>query len=150
MQCPFSRIAIVNRGEAAMRLVHAVHDINCAQQNPVATVALFTDPDRASMFVRYADHAVALGPATFVDREGQRKSSYLDYDRLTDALLASGADAAWVGWGFVSEHAEFADLCERLGIVFIGPSAQAMRLLGDKISAKVLADQAGVPVAPWS
>ncbi len=150
MTCSFRRIAIVNRGEAAMRLVHAVRDLKGEQESAVATVALFTDPDRQSMFVRHADAAVALGPATFVDRDGQRKSSYLDYDRLTLALVDAEADAAWVGWGFVAEHADFAELCDRLGIAFIGPSAAAMRRLGDKISSKVLAEEADVPVVPWS
>jgi acetyl/propionyl-CoA carboxylase alpha subunit len=121
MLCAFRRIAIVNRGEAAMRLVHAVRDLKSEQQGPVAAVALFTDPDRGSMFVRQADAAVPLGPATFVDSDGQRKSSYLDYDRLARALVEAEADAAWVGWGFVAEQAKFAELCEELGITFIGP-----------------------------
>ena len=133
-----------------MRLVHAVRDLGGERQAPIATVALFTDPDRGSMFVRYADAAVPLGPATFIDGDGQRKNSYLDYDRLARALVAAEADAAWVGWGFVAEHAEFAELCERLGVTFIGPSPAAMRCLGDKISAKLLAEKADVPVAPWS
>ena len=132
-----------------MRLLHAVRDLDPGE-GPVAAVALFTDPDRGSMFVRYADAAVPLGPATFIDGDGQRKNSYLDYDRLARALVAAKADAAWVGWGFVAEHAEFAELCERLGITFIGPSPAAMRGLGDKISAKMLAEKADVPVAPWS
>ena len=150
MRCAFRRIAIVNRGEAAMRLVHAVRDLDSQPEGPVAAVALFTDPDRGSMFVRHADAAVPLGPATFIDSDGQRKNSYLDYDRLARALIAAEADAAWVGWGFVAEHAEFAELCERLGVTFIGPSAAAMRRLGDKISAKMLAEKADVPVAAWS
>ena len=150
MRCPFRRIAIVNRGEAAMRLVHAVHDLDREHDYPVETVALFTDPDRGSMFVRYADVAVPLGSATFIDGDGQRKNSYLDYDRLARALLESKADAAWVGWGFVAEHAEFAELCERIGITFIGPSPAAMRRLGDKITSKMLAEKADVAVAPWS
>ena len=65
-------------------------------------------------------------------------------------LVASGAEAVWVGWGFVAEHAEFADLCDKLGVVFIGPSGDAMRRVGDKIGAKRLAEEAGVPVVPWS
>ena len=143
----FRRVAIVNRGEPAMRLIHAVREM----PRPMQTVALFTEPDQRAMFVREADAAVGLGPATFVDpRDGRRMSSYLDYPRLERALVASGADAAWVGWGFVAEHAEFAELCERLGIVFIGPTAAVMRRLADKISAKRLAEEAGLPVAPWS
>jgi acetyl/propionyl-CoA carboxylase alpha subunit/acetyl-CoA carboxylase carboxyltransferase component len=150
MLCPFRRIAIVNRGEAAMRLVHAVRDLKGSQEQPVEAVALFTDPDRGSMFVRYADAAVPLGPATFVDSDGRRKNSYLDYDRLAQSLIEAQADAAWVGWGFVAEQAEFAELCDRLGITFIGPTPEAMRQLGDKIASKMLAEKADVPVAPWS
>src|SRR5512133_2243355 len=133
-----------------MRLIHAVRELDREQDSRVAAVALFTEPDRQSMFVRYADDAVPLGPPTFVDREGQPTSSYLDYERLERALLEARADAAWVGWGFVAEHAEFAELCERLGIVFVGPRPQSMRRLGDKISSKRPAEEAGVPVAPWS
>ena len=79
-----------------------------------------------------------------------RRSAYLDYERLERALVETRADAAWVGWGFVAEHPAFAELCERLGLVFAGPDADVMRALGDKIEAKRLAEQAGVPVAPWS
>jgi acetyl/propionyl-CoA carboxylase alpha subunit/acetyl-CoA carboxylase carboxyltransferase component len=146
------RIAIVNRGEAAMRLIHAVRDLNYgAEGGRIATIAFHTDPDQRAMFVREADHAVSLGPATFVDpKDGRRKSAYLDYARLERALVESRADAAWVGWGFVSEHAEFAELCARLGITFIGPNAAVMRKLADKITAKRLAEQADLPVSPWS
>ena len=77
-------------------------------------------------------------------------SPYLDYAELERALRACRADAVWPGWGFVSEKAEFAELCDRLGITFIGPSAEVMRRLGDKIESKLLAEQAGVPLAPWS
>ena len=69
---------------------------------------------------------------------------------LERALVETGADAAWVGWGFVAEDPAFAELCERLDVTFIGPSAEAMRRLGDKIGAKLLAEEVGVPVAPWS
>ena len=77
-------------------------------------------------------------------------SPYLDLAALERALVDSGAEAAWVGWGFVAERPEFAELCERLGIVFVGPSADVMRRLGDKIGSKLLAEQADVPVAGWS
>ncbi|MGB6368435.1 MAG: biotin/lipoyl-containing protein, partial [Thermoanaerobaculia bacterium] len=98
-----------------------------------------------------ADEAVYLGAATFVDeRDGGRKVGYLDYGRLERALRESRAEAAWVGWGFVAEHAGFADLCRDLGVVFIGPRPEVMRRLGDKITAKRLAERAGVPVAAWS
>ena len=69
---------------------------------------------------------------------------------LERALRDSGADAAWVGWGFVAEDPAFAELCDRLGVTFVGPAAEAMRKLGDKIGAKLIAEEVGVPVAPWS
>ncbi|WP_428263996.1 carboxyl transferase domain-containing protein [Haliangium sp.] len=151
MQFSFQRIAIVNRGEPARRLITAVRELTEEYGHPLRTIALYTDPDRRAMFVRDADEAYSLGPATYVDpRDGERKSSYLDYGRLERALRATRAEAVWVGWGFVAEHAAFADLCERLGIVFIGPSGDVMRSLGDKIRSKQAAEKADVPVAPWS
>ena len=141
----FSRIAIVNRGEAAMRLIHAVRDLN-AQAGPggprIETVALHTEGERRAMFVREADLAYDLGPAA--------NRPYLDYTVLERALAATEADAAWVGWGFVAEDPGFAELCARVGVRFIGPSPEAMRKLGDKIGSKLIAEQVGVPVAPWS
>ena len=83
-------------------------------------------------------------------RARRRRGPYLDHAVLERALRETGADAAWVGWGFVAEDPAFAELCDRLGVTFIGPSAEAMRQLGDKIGAKLLAEEAGVPVAPWS
>ncbi|NUP27809.1 MAG: ATP-grasp domain-containing protein, partial [Nocardia sp.] len=138
----FSRIAIVNRGEAAMRLVHAVRDLAAETGQPIQTVALHTDVDRTATFVREADIAYDLGPAS--------ARPYLDLKALERALVATGADAAWVGWGFVAEDPAFAELCEQIGVTFIGPSPDAMRKLGDKIGAKLIAEEVGVPVAPWS
>jgi len=150
MPTRFRRIAIVNRGEPAMRLIHTVRELR-AQGGDWVTIALFTEPDRDGLFVREADEAHSLGAASFVDpRDGQRKSRYLDYAALERALTEMRAEAAWVGWGFVAEHPEFARLCERLGIVFVGPSAEAMERVGDKIASKRLAEAAKVPVAPWS
>jgi acetyl/propionyl-CoA carboxylase alpha subunit/acetyl-CoA carboxylase carboxyltransferase component len=151
MELSFTRVAIVNRGEPAMRLLHAVRELNEQYGSRLRTIALYTEPDRRSMFVREADDAVCIGPASFVDpRDGQRKSKYLDYAALRHALAETHADAAWVGWGFVAEHAEFADLCRELGVVFIGPDGDAMRRVGDKIASKLLAESAHVPVAPWT
>ncbi|QDP98451.1 ATP-grasp domain-containing protein [Microlunatus elymi] len=140
-----SRIAIVNRGEPAMRLIHAVRDLN-ARSRPdgraIRTIALYTDVDAGAAFVREADEVYLLGAAA--DRP------YLDLAGLERALRETEADAVWVGWGFVAEDPNFAELCARLGITFIGPSAEAMRRLGDKIGSKLIAEEAGVPVAPWS
>ncbi|MGW0179563.1 ATP-binding protein [Nocardia sp. NPDC003345] len=138
----FSRIAIVNRGEAAMRLIHAVRDLAAETARPIETVALHTDVDRNATFVREADIAYDLGPAS--------ARPYLDLKALEKALVATGADAAWVGWGFVAEDPAFAELCAQIGVTFIGPDAEAMRKLGDKIGAKLIAEEVGVPVAPWS
>jgi len=147
----FHRLAIVNRGEPAIRLLHALRELRAESGTDLSAIALYTEPDSRSAFVQQADERYFLGSATFVDpRDGHRKSKYLDYDALERALRATRADAAWVGWGFVAEHPEFADLCAKLGIVFIGPSAQVMRRLGDKIAAKIIAENSRVPVAPWS
>ena len=112
-----------------MRLIHAVRDLNARDTSVgmIRTIALHTDVDAGSAFVREADEAYLLGAAA--DRP------YLDLAVLEQALVASGADAAWVGWGFVAEDPAFAELCDRLGVTFIGPSAEAMRKLGDKIGS---------------
>ncbi|WP_235619185.1 acetyl-CoA carboxylase biotin carboxylase subunit [Embleya scabrispora] len=138
----FSRVAIVNRGEAAMRLIHAVRELAAETGTRIETVALYTDVDRTATFVREADLSYDLGPAS--------ARPYLDLKALERALVATGADAAWVGWGFVAEDPAFAELCRESGIAFVGPSAEAMRRLGDKIGSKLIAEEVGVPVAPWS
>jgi acetyl/propionyl-CoA carboxylase alpha subunit/acetyl-CoA carboxylase carboxyltransferase component len=125
-----------------MRLIHAVRDLSAETGTRIETVALYTDADRGAMFVREADLAYPLGPAS--------ARPYLDYAVLERALLETGADAAWPGWGFVAEDPVFAQLCEKIGVTFIGPDAEAMRKLGDKIGAKLIAEEVGVPVAPWS
>ncbi|MBB4684332.1 ATP-binding protein [Amycolatopsis jiangsuensis] len=138
----FSRVAIVNRGEAAMRLIHAVRDLSAETGERIETIALYTDADATATFVREADVAYSLGPAS--------ARPYLDLAVLETALVETGADAAWVGWGFVAEDPAFAQLCDKIGVTFVGPSAEAMRKLGDKIGAKLIAEEVGVPVAPWS
>src|SRR5690349_24288109 len=125
-----------------MRLIHAVRDLNAETGSTIQVVALHTEGEKRAMFVREADLAYNLGPAS--------ARPYLDLNVLEKALRETDADAAWVGWGFVAEDPAFAELCERLGIVFVGPDAGVMRALGDKIEGKRLAERAGVPVAPWS
>src|SRR3954471_23243571 len=139
----FDRIAVVNRGEPALRLIRAVRELNAEHGTRTRVIALHTEAERRATFVRAADEAVLL-------RETGAGSPYLDHAELGRALRESGADAAWVGWGFVAEDPAFAELCAELGGTFVGPPPEAMRLLGAKIEAKVLAEQAGVPVAPWS
>jgi acetyl/propionyl-CoA carboxylase alpha subunit/acetyl-CoA carboxylase carboxyltransferase component len=136
----FRRVAIVNRGEAAVRLIRAVRELNLEHGWGMRTIALHTEVERRAMFVREADEAVIIG--------GQ--SPYLDHGELDRALRASGADAAWVGWGFVAENPAFAEMCARIGVVFIGPPPDVMRRLGDRIGSKLFAEQVGVPVAAWS
>ncbi|AQP51008.1 ATP-binding protein [Tessaracoccus flavescens] len=140
----FKRIAIVNRGESAMRLIHAVRDLNAEHpdRDPFVTIALYTEGERSAMFAREADEAYPIGPAS--------ERPYLNHELLARVLQESNAEAVWVGWGFVAEDAAFADLVESLGITFIGPSGEAMRQLGDKIGSKLIAEEVGVPVAPWS
>ena len=151
MKYEFERVAIVNRGEAAMRFIHAAREFNQEHGTSLRTIALFTECERHAMFVREADEAVCLGATRVFDANTQQcKSSYVDYACLQRALAAARAEAVWVGWGFVAEQAAFADLCQEMDLVFIGPDGDIMRRVGDKIASKLLAEQASVPVAPWS
>lgn len=125
-----------------MRLIHAARELAAETGTAIETIALHTEVDRTATFVREADVAYNLGPAS--------ARPYLDLKVLKKALVDTQADAAWVGWGFVAEDPAFASLCEEVGVTFVGPSADAMRKLGDKIGAKLIAEEVGVPVAPWS
>jgi len=138
-----TRIAIINRGEAAVRLIRAVRELNAELGWGMRTVALHTDAERRAMFVRQADEAVAVGG------EGTA-SPYLDHGELERALGESRADAAWVGWDFVAEDPGFAELCARLGVVFVGPPPDVIRRLGDRSAIRVAAEEAGVPGGAWS
>ncbi len=148
-QREFSRLAIVNRGEPAMRVIHAVRELNERGEDSMCLIAVHTEAERDAMFVRHADEAVCLALSA-VDAGGAELVDYVDHEVLEHALRRCRADAAWVGWGPVAGQPEFAELCERLGIVFVGPDSTMMRLLGDKTAAKRLAEQVGVPVAPGS
>src|SRR6478735_6870703 len=133
---PFRRVAIVNRADAAVRLIRAVRELNLEHGWAMRTVALHAEAEQRAMFVREADEAVMIaGP-----------SPYRDHGELERALRASGADAAWVGWGFVAEDPAFAELCARNGIVFIGPPPDVIRRLRDEAGVKRLAEQAGLRV----
>src|SRR5699024_6746307 len=139
----FTRIAVVNRGESAVRLIRAVRELNAEHGMGLQAIAMHTDAERRAMFVRQADDTVCIHPT------GQG-NAYLDHEALADALRRCRADAVWVGWGFVAEDPDFAEMVRSMGITFIGPSPEAMRLLGDKVQAKLLAEKVDVPVAPWS
>src|SRR5450755_2190129 len=140
----FSRIAVINRGEPAVRLIRAVRELNSEFGYGIKVVALHTEAERGALFVRLADEGVRLRD------KGDLGSPYLDHAELERAMKAGRVDACWVGWGFVAEDAGFAELCDRIGVTFIGPPPEAMRKLGDKVQAKYLAEATGVPVAPWS
>ena len=131
----FSKILIANRSEIAVRIMRACCELG------IATVAVYSEADRSALHVRQADEAVLIGPAPAAQ-------SYLDAARIIDAALATGAEAIHPGYGFLSERAHFARACAEAGLVFIGPPAEAIELMGSKIAAKELAAQAGVPTAP--
>ncbi|MBA2765606.1 MAG: hypothetical protein H0U33_01365, partial [Solirubrobacterales bacterium] len=109
-----TRVAIVNRGEAAVRLIRAVRELDLEDGGTMRTIAFHTEAERRAMFVRQADESMVIGG-------GGAANPYLDHDELERALRESGADAAWVGWGFVAEDPDFAELCARIGVAFVGP-----------------------------
>lgn len=145
----FQRIAIVNRGEAAVRFVRALRDYNRERGTSLVAIALYTDPDQQAPFVRLADEAYPLGPALRHNATGALVSAYTDLDHLMRTLELVRAEAVWPGWGFVAENASFVEMLENRDITFIGPPSSAMRRLGDKIAAKKVATAAKVPMAPW-
>lgn len=129
------KILIANRGEIACRIIRTVRSLG------LSSVAVYSDADKNALHVSYADHAVHIGPSDVAQ-------SYLDVDRIIGASLESGADAIHPGYGFLSENADFARACESAGITFIGPSADAINVMGDKARAKLLMIKAGVPCVP--
>ncbi len=141
---PIRCLAIVNRGEAAMRCIRAVKSLRALEGQELRVVALYTSADRDAPFVRHADQAVELPVKT------TPVASYLDHDLLVRTLRSVGADAVWPGWGFVAESPAFVDRLKDIGVRFLGPRAETMRALGDKISSKLLAERVDVPVTEWS
>ncbi|NDW04115.1 acetyl-CoA carboxylase biotin carboxylase subunit [Jiella pacifica] len=131
----FKKILIANRGEIACRV------IKTARRMGIATVAVYSDADRDAMHVRMADEAVHIGPP-------QANQSYLLGDRIIAACKETGAEAVHPGYGFLSENADFCEKLENAGIVFIGPKPRAIRAMGDKITSKKLAAEAGVSTVP--
>ncbi|WP_163932147.1 acetyl/propionyl/methylcrotonyl-CoA carboxylase subunit alpha [Paraferrimonas sp. SM1919] len=131
----FSKILIANRGEIACRV------INTARKLGVATVAVYSDADANAMHVSMADEAVYIGAAS-------ARESYLDYQKVIDAALLTGAQAIHPGYGFLSENAEFAAECQRQNIVFIGPPIAAIEAMGSKSAAKTIMEKADVPLVP--
>ena len=141
------RLAIIDRGEPAMRCISAVAELNRESAGQITTIALCL-PDTPAAIVREADEAMMLSPAAFAGPGGQHGTRF-DPVRLLAALNQTRADALWAGWEFIADPAELARLCEREGITFVGPGSDVIRLLGDRARTRQLAESTGVPVAPW-
>jgi acetyl-CoA carboxylase biotin carboxylase subunit len=133
----FKRILIANRGEIAVRI------IRCCRELDIETVAIYSEADRESLHVKYADYAYLVGPPPSTE-------SYLAIDRILDAAKKSGADAIHPGYGFLAENSEFARACQEAGIMFIGPSPRVIEEMGDKVKARAIMKAAGIPVVPGS
>src|SRR6476660_3008105 len=133
----FSKILIANRGEIALRVIAACRELG------IKTVAVYSEPDEHSLHVRFADEDVCIGPARSAD-------SYLNVPAIISAAEITGADAIHQGYGFLSESAYLAEVCEACHIRFIGPDPHVIRLLGDKARARRAMKKAGVPILPGS
>jgi acetyl-CoA carboxylase, biotin carboxylase subunit len=131
----FKKILIANRGEIAVRVIRACHEMG------IAAVAVYSDVDRASLHVRKADEAYPIGPPL-------ASESYLNIQKILDVASRSGADAIHPGYGFLSENPKFAQACADAGVKFIGPTAAAMKALGSKTKARQAMEEAGLPVVP--
>ena len=129
------KILVANRGEIAIRVMRSCREMG------IKSVAVFSEADRTSMHVRYADEAYFIGPSPSAE-------SYLVIDKIIDVAKKSGSDAIHPGYGFLSENAEFSDRCKSEGIIFIGPSSYAMNTMGDKITSRKTMQKASVPVVP--
>ena len=129
------KVLIANRGEIALRIIRACRELG------IATVAVYSQADADSLHVSLADEAYCIGPH-------QSSKSYLSIPAIISVALTSGADAIHPGYGFMSERADFVDICDEHHIKFIGPSAAAMRAMGDKASARKTMIESGVPVTP--
>ncbi len=134
---PFKKVLIANRGEIALRVIRTLKEMN------IKSVAVYSEADRSSLHVRMADEAICIGAAP-------SSLSYLNIDALVTAAKVTGADAVHPGYGFLSENADFADAVTKAGMTFIGPTAEAISMLGVKSTAREIAIKAGVPITPGS
>src|SRR5262245_61553062 len=133
----FHKILIANRGEIALRVIRTCREMG------IRTVIAHSTADADSLPVRLADEAVCIGPP-------EARASYLNVPSIISAAAITGSEAIHPGYGLLSENAAFAEICRACGIVFIGPSPEAIRLMGDKAQAREIARQAGAPVVPGS
>lgn len=133
----FHKVLVANRGEIAVRIIRACRELG------ILTVAVYSEADREALHVRLADEAYCIGPVS-------SKDSYLNLTNIMSVATLTGADAIHPGYGFLAENADFAEICERCNIVFIGPSPDAISRMGDKSVAKQTMRDAGVPVIPGS
>lgn len=131
----FHKVLIANRGEIALRVIRACRELG------IKTVAVYSTADRESLHVRLADESVCIGPPPSLQ-------SYLNINAIISAAELTDAEAIHPGYGFLSENAAFAEICENCGITFIGPTAESMRIMGDKISARQAVIKEGVPILP--
>ncbi|HEU4559269.1 MAG TPA: acetyl-CoA carboxylase biotin carboxylase subunit [Longimicrobium sp.] len=131
----FRKVLIANRGEIALRVIRACRELG------IRTVAVYSEADRESLHVRFADEDVCIGPPP-------ARESYLNIPRIISAAEITGADAIHPGYGFLAENAEFSEICERSGLTFIGPTPQQIRLMGDKAAARRTMKEVGVPIVP--
>ncbi len=131
----FRKVLIANRGEIALRVIRACRELG------IRTVAVYSEADRESLHVRFADEDVCIGPPA-------ARESYLNIPRIIAAAEVTGADAIHPGYGFLAENAEFSEICEASGLTFIGPTPQQIRLMGDKAAARRTMREVGVPIVP--
>jgi acetyl-CoA carboxylase biotin carboxylase subunit len=132
-----SKVLIANRGEIALRIIRACRELG------VGSVAVYSEADKDAAYLRLADEAICIGPAA-------PAQSYLNIARIISAAEVADAEAIHPGYGFLAENIEFAQICRDCGIIFIGPPVESMKLLGDKVQARKLAQKADVPVVPGS
>jgi len=133
----FSKILIANRGEIALRIIRACHDMG------IRTVAVYSQADRNSLHVRFADEAICIGQAS-------SSNSYLNIPAIISAAEITDVEAIHPGYGFLAENSHFAEICESCKITFIGPTPENMRLMGDKMAARTTMQKAGLPIVPGS